>query len=132
MGLPGFGVLGWGWRALASLRLLTVGPAHAVLAIALLFLGLFVYSAAQTAVNGWTLEQQRGDLTRQVEQLRRQQAELKGLREYLSSDEYVEAIARTQFGLVRPGETAVSVDGPTAPLPERKPGQRWWEALFAR
>ena len=50
----------------------------------------------------------------------------------LSSDEYVEAIARTQFGLVRPGETAVSVDGPTAPLPERKPGQRWWEALFAR
>mgnify|MGYP003340364600 CR=1 FL=1 len=53
-------------------------------------------------------------------------------KESLSSDEYLEAVARSQFGLVRPGETVVTVDAPTAPMPERKPGQRWWEALFAR
>ncbi len=109
-----------------------LGPSHAVLAVALLFLGLFLYSAAQTAVHGHATEQERRELARQVDVLLRQRAELKGLREYLSSDEYLEAVARTQFGLVRPGETAVSVDAPTAPLPERKPGQRWWEALFAR
>ena len=46
--------------------------------------------------------------------------------------EYLETVARTQFGLVRPGETAVVVDGPVRPRPERTAGQRWWEALFAR
>ena len=49
-----------------------------------------------------------------------------------ATDEYLETVARTQFGLVRPGETAVVVDGPVRPRPERTAGQRWWEALFAR
>lgn len=115
-----------------DLRPSNFGPSHAVLAVALSFLGLFLYSAAQTAVHGYATQQERRELTAQVDVLRRQRAELTGLREYLSSDEYIEAVARTQFGLVRPGEIAVNVDAPTAPLPERRPGQRWWEALFAR
>ena len=127
--LPGVRLDGW---RLGALRTLTFGPSHAVLAVALLFLGLFLYSAAQTAVHGYAVQQERRVLAAQVDELRRQRAELVGLREYLSSDEYLEVVARTQFGLVRPGETAVVVDGPTAPLPERQPGQRWWEALFAR
>jgi cell division protein FtsB len=108
------------------------GPVHVVLAVAALFLALFLYSAVQTAAQTYRLHEQRRELTYEVDELRRQHAELQGLREYLSSDEYLEAVARTQFGLVRPGETAVLVDGPTKPRPERTADQRWWEALFAR
>ncbi len=108
------------------------GPAHVVLTIAALLLGLFLYSAAQTATQTYRLHAERRVLVHQVDELRRQEAELRGLREYLASDEYLEGVARTQFGLVRPGEVAVVVDGPVRPLPERVAGQRWWEALFAR
>jgi cell division protein FtsB len=103
-----------------------------VLAVALLLVGLFLYAAAQTAAQSYRLHDDRRTLTYEVEALRRQRAELRGLREYLASDEYIEAMARTQFGLVRPGETAVLVDAPGSARPERRPGQRWWEALFAR
>lgn len=117
---------------LPGLRLPVFGPAHVVLTVATLLLGLFLYSAAQTAAQTYRLHEQRRVLVYEVDELRRQRAELQGLREYLGSDEYLEAMARTQFGLVRPGETAVLVDGPTRPPPERTPGQRWWEALFTR
>jgi hypothetical protein len=41
-------------------------------------------------------------------------------------------VARSQFGLVRPGETAVVVDAPPAATPTTTPGERWWESLFSR
>ena len=107
-------------------------PSHVVLAIATLFLCLFLYSYVQTAARTYWLHEQRRVLVYEVDELRRQRAELVGLKEYLGSDEYLETVARTQFGLVRPGEVAVQVDAPIRPLPERQPGQRWWEALFAR
>ncbi len=115
-----------------ALRLPTFGPAHMVLAVAALLLGLFLYAATQTATQTYRLHDERRDLTHQVELLRQQKAELEGLREYLASDEYAESVARSQFGLVRPGETAVVVDAPIAPIPEAVPGQRWWESLFSR
>ena len=136
MGLVPFVRVGWharyGQVQLPRLWFSAFGPAHVVLTIAMLLLGLFLYSAAQTATQTYRLHAERRVLVHQVDELRRQQAELQGLREYLASDEYLEGVARTQFGLVRPGEIAVVVDGPTRPLPERMPGQRWWEALFAR
>lgn len=103
-----------------------------VLAVASLLLALFFYSAMQTAAQTYRLHDERRDLTQQVEVLQRQKAELEGLREYLASDEYIESVARSQFGLVRPGETAVVVDAPLAPTPTPRPGQRWWESLFSR
>ncbi|HRC62872.1 MAG: septum formation initiator family protein [Dehalococcoidia bacterium] len=117
---------------LPALRLPTFGPAHMVLAVAALLLGLFVYAAAQTATQTYRLHDERRTLAQQVEVLRKQKAELEGLREYLASDEYVESVARSQFGLVRPGETAVVVDSPAEPAPTRTPGERWWESLFSR
>lgn len=117
---------------LTQFRLPAFGPSHVVLTIAALLLGLFLYSAAQTATQTYRLHAERRVLVHQVDELRRQEAELRGLREYLASDEYLEGVARTQFGLVRPGEIAVVVDGPVQPAPERVAGQRWWEALFAR
>jgi cell division protein DivIC len=117
---------------LPALRLPAFGPAHMVLAVAALLLGLFLYSAMQTATQTYRLHDERRDLTQQVERLRTQKSELEGLQEYLASDEYIESVARSQFGLVKPGETAVVVDAPPAPTPTTTPGERWWESLFSR
>lgn len=46
------------------------------------------------------------------------EAENEGLRrqlEYINSDAYIEAVARSELGLVRPGETAVVLVKPDAP-----------------
>jgi cell division protein FtsB len=113
-----------------SFRLPTFGPAQMVLAVALLLLGLFLYAMAQTAVQAYRLGQREQAVFAQVEQLRRQRAELEGLLAYLKSDEYIEGFARQQFGYVKPGETLVEVIGPEAQKEPRRAGERWWEAAF--
>lgn len=102
------------------------------MAIAILLLALFAYSAVQTTAQTYRLHESRYTLEAELRVLRLQQAELEGLRAYLASDEYIEAVAREQFGLVRPGEISVTVEAPPSTIPERTPGQRWWQALFGR
>jgi cell division protein FtsB len=97
-----------------------------------LLLALFVYAGFQTAAQQYRVSQERRELEREVAKLELQRAELLGLRAYLGSDEYIEAVARSQFGLVRPGETAVVIEAPESAADERTPGERWWEALFDR
>lgn len=110
----------------------TFGPTHIVVAVAVLLLALFAYSAVQTAVHTVDLREAQRRLEIDVAGLRRQRAELEGLRTYLASDEYIEGVARARFGLVRPGEIEVVVSAPAGPKREREPGERWWEALFGR
>ena len=100
-----------------------------VLTLAILLLGLFAYAFLQTAAQSYRLRESERLLFQEVQELRQQRAELEGLAAYLESDEYVEAFARQQFGLVKPGETLVIVDAPTESA-QRLPGERWWEALF--
>ncbi len=113
-----------------SFRLPTFGLAHMVMAVALLLVGLFLYATVQTAAQSYRLHREQKQLDQQVTTLRRQRAELQGLLTYLNSDEYIEAFARQQFGLVRPGETAVDVRAPSQSAAVVKPGERWWEVLF--
>jgi len=101
-----------------------------VLAVALLLLGLFFYAGVQTAAQAYRLRQHERQVFLQVQELRRQRAELQGLLSYLKSDEYIEAFSRQQFGLVKPGEILVQVEAPAPPPIERRPGEKWWEALF--
>lgn len=101
-----------------------------VMAVALLLLVLFVYAAIQTAAQSYRLRQHEREVFMRVQDLRAQHAELQGLLTYLKSDEYVEAFARQQFGLVKPGEILVQIDAPTAPPVPRRLGEKWWEALF--
>lgn len=101
-----------------------------VLTLAILLLGLFAYAFLQTAAQSYRLRETERTLFDEVQGLRQQRAELEGLAAYLESDEYVEAFARQQFGLVKPGETLVVVDAPTTSGTARRPGERWWEALF--
>ncbi|GMU40272.1 MAG: hypothetical protein AMXMBFR23_11380 [Chloroflexota bacterium] len=119
-----------GDRFPVRLRLPTFGPAHMVLVVALLLIGLFLYAMVQTAAQSYRLRATERDLFLEVQSLREQRAELEGLLAYLNSDEYVEAFARQQFGLVKPGETLVEVDAPPGATQGVQPGQRWWEALF--
>jgi len=112
------------------IRFPTFGPSHMVLTIAVLLLGLFAYAFLQTAAQSFRLRESERALFAEVQTLRQQHAELEGLAAYLESDEYVEAFARQQFGLVKPGETLVLVDAPTTSGATRRPGERWWEALF--
>lgn len=101
-----------------------------VLTLAILLLGLFAYAFFQTAAQSFRLHEMERELFLEVQDLREQRAELEGLAAYLESDEYIEAFARQQFGLVRPGEVLVQVDAPPSDTGERRPGERWWEALF--
>lgn len=103
-----------------------------VFAVAVLLLALFLYAAAQTAADAYRLRQEERAMLVEVQDLRDQRAELDGLRRYLQSDEYIEAFARQQFGLVKPGETLVQVDAPPAPQEQRGAGEKWWETLFGR
>jgi cell division protein FtsB len=106
------------------------GPVQIVLAVALLLLGLFSYSLLQTTRSSARLAEQHHALEAEVGKLAREQAELEGLRAYLATDEYIEAVARSRFGLVRRGEIAVLVQAPRSTEPEYRPGERWWQALF--
>ena len=101
-----------------------------VLAVALLLLSLFLYAGVQTAAQSYRLREHEREVFMRVQELRQQRAELQGLLTYLRSDEYVEAFARQQFGLVKLGEILVQVDAPAAPPVQRRPGEKWWEALF--
>ncbi|MSQ42581.1 MAG: hypothetical protein EXR65_06080 [Dehalococcoidia bacterium] len=111
-------------------RLHTFGPAQMVLAVALLLLGLFCYATVQTASQSYRLRLHERAVYDEVQELQAQRAELQGLLTYLKSDEYIEAFARQQFRLVRPGETLVEVTAPAAPPAARQPGEKWWEVLF--
>ena len=122
-----------------SLRFPAFGPLQMVIAIAALLLVLFAYAGVQTARQQHRLAEQQREVEQEIARLQQQIAELAGLREYLGSDEYIEAVGRSRFGLVRPGETAVIVEDHTtdqqplgAGVPDREPGERWWEALFGR
>src|SRR5690606_4403358 len=119
-----------GRSPVVSFRLPAFGPTHMVLTLALLLLGLFAYAFFQTAAQSYRLREAERELLVQVQDLRQQRAELEGLAAYLESDEYIEAFARQQFGLVKPGETLVEVDAPQGAAGTRKAGERWWEALF--
>ena len=101
-----------------------------VIVVALLLMGLFVYAAFQTAAQNHRLQLQERALRGEIADLQQQHAELQGLAAYIESDEYLEAFARTNFGLVMPGETVVEVDAPAVPPAQREPGERWWESLF--
>ena len=98
------------------------GPQHVAMAVVALLLVLFAYAAAQSATQSYHLREQERAL----------RAEVEGLRDWVSSDEYIEGVARSRFSLVRPGETLVQVDAPAAPTPPQRPGERWWEAVFGR
>ncbi len=92
----------------------------------------FLASGATNLVRSQQLTQEESNLQSQIGDLESRYERLIALEAYLESDEYIEAIAREQLGLVKPGETAF-IAIPTQPSPAPEPGSAtdlWWEVLI--
>lgn len=110
-------------------------PARIAIVLATLVVGYFLFAAIGDTLLSQRLSQDEQGLRQEIADLQRQQSRLEAIREYLRTDEYIEGIARRVLGLVRPGETLVTVTSNATPTPtegtseETQPG-RWWEQLF--
>lgn len=106
-----------------------------VLGVTALVVAYFVVGGAFNAVRSHQLRQQEAQIRAEIGSLQERFEELSALREYLDSDEYVEAVAREQLGLVRRGETSI-VAIPNQPSPTPQPGaaepELWWDILIRR
>jgi cell division protein FtsB len=104
-----------------------------VLAVSALVAVYFLVTAALTAIRSHQLGEQEAQLRAEIEVLQSRYERLQALRQYLDSDEYIEAVAREQLGLVRPDETAFVVIS-TVPTPEPEEGEveseLWWDVLI--
>jgi cell division protein DivIC len=105
-----------------------------VLAVTALIVGYFLVTGATTALRASRLGEREGRLEGEIAGLQQRYERLEALRQYLGSDEYVEAVAREQLGLVREGETSIVVIS-TAPSPAPDPDQPkedelWWQTLI--
>ncbi len=96
----------------------------------------FLVAGSFAAIRSHQLRQQQGQLETDIQQLQGRFQRLQALSDYLNSDEYIEAVARQQLGLVREGETGFVVIS-TVPSPTPAPGQSsnvepelWWDVLI--
>ena len=104
-----------------------------VLIGAAVVIGYLLFNTATTALKSHRLAHDEQSVRADIAQLEDEQQKLTAIREYLSSDEYIESVARRMLGLVKPGETRVVVSSPDAeptPATEKPAGATWWEGLF--
>lgn len=105
-----------------------------ILAVTALMVVYFLVAGGLNAVRSYHLRQEESRLRSEIQDLQRRYQRLEALRDYLNSDEYIEAVAREELGLVREGEVGIVVIS-TAPTPTPAPGQDadgqlWWESLI--
>lgn len=107
-----------------------------ILVAAAVVVGYLVFTSVVTGLKSHGLAHDETTVRQQIADLQRQRDELVAIREYLSSDEYVESVARRVLGLVKPGETRVIVTSPESDTSEQPadatpaPAGTWWESLF--
>ena len=96
--------------------------------------GYFLVTGATTALQSRQLSEREDRLQAEISDAQQRYQRLEALREYLDSNEYTEAVAREELGLVRPGETSIvvipTVASPTPGPGEADDGDLWWEALI--
>jgi cell division protein FtsB len=105
-----------------------------VLGLAALAFAYLSFTTSRYVIHNYQLHQQESQVRRQIDQLNKDHEQLVAVRDYLKSDEYVQAVARRVLGLVNPGETLVIVSGttppPATPVAQGSPGAEWWKELF--
>jgi cell division protein FtsB len=90
---------------------------------------LFVYSAYSIGdrwYQGYVLSQQEAAIRADVMRLREENLRLQSVLAEARSDAGIEKIAREQLGLIRPGDTAIQIEGPApagAPVAGPEPAQ---------
>lgn len=105
-------------------------PLRLLLLVAALLLAYLAFLAVNNAIHARQLRLEETRLEQELQEKQYQEARLEALREYLRSDEYVEAVARRELGLGYPGETNAVV---VSPEPEQQGGtgwEHWWERYF--
>jgi cell division protein DivIC len=114
-------------------RLTKISSTRIVLAVTAVIVGYFLVTGATTALRSGQLSDREDRLRAEITELEDRYERLQALREYLGSEEYIEAVAREQLGLVRDGETSIVVIS-TVPSPTPgagEPGEElWWERLI--
>ncbi|MEX2245052.1 MAG: septum formation initiator family protein [Dehalococcoidia bacterium] len=109
-----------------------------LLGAAVLVVAYLGYTSGRNIVHNYQLRNDETVLRREIETLDRENEQLAAVRDYLQSDEYVEYVARSVLGLVRPGETLVIVSGTDPPPPPADASatpaagaqRAWWQKLF--
>jgi cell division protein FtsB len=99
-----------------------------VLATAVL-LAYFIFTAASNTLQAIQVSEDESNLRQEVDDLAHRYDQLIALRDYWKSDEYIEAVARRELGLVRPGELGIVVISAVTPTPPAEPPEPVWEAL---
>ncbi|MBI2755766.1 MAG: septum formation initiator family protein [Chloroflexi bacterium] len=99
-----------------------------------------LYATGQKAMDNFRLNQQADGLSDEVVALRAENLKLQADLEYARTDAAIEAIAREQLGLVRPGDRALATVGsgavtpPPPPAPNAPPApppwQQWRDLFF--
>lgn len=99
--------------------------------VCLLLACYFAYSAATDTIRNHRIAEDQQAAERERAVLIEKKAYLEGVKDYVSSDAYVEQQARRQLGYVRDGEVAFAVISP-AVEPTVVPSGDWWQRLFPR
>ena len=113
-------------------RLLRFSGTRLILLAAAGMVVYFLASGATNLVRSLQLTQEESNLEAEIDDLEARYERLVALEAYLESDEYIEAIAREQLGLVKPGETAfIAISTQPSPVPEEGSAtDLWWEILI--
>lgn len=93
----------------------------------------FLVTAALGTVRSYQLHQREERLRAEIQELQLRYERLQALKDYLNSDEYIEAAAREQLGLVREGEIgfiAISSQPAPTPAPGAPHPNLWWDVLI--
>lgn len=99
--------------------------------VCLLLAGYFAYSAATDALRNHQIAEDQLRAEQQRDALLEKKAYLEAVKDYVSSDAYVEQEARRQLGYVRDGEVSFAVISPEVE-PTVVPSGDWWQRLFPR
>lgn len=113
-------------------RLPGISATRIILFAAVCMAVYFLASGAANFVRSQQLSQQESRLQSEIDDLEERYERLNALEEYLNSDEYIEAVAREELGLVKRGETAfiaISSQPSATPAPGVE-SDLWWETLI--
>jgi cell division protein FtsB len=116
-----------------SKRLPRISAANVILFMAAVIAVYFLATGAVNAIRAHQLRQEEGRLEADIADLQARYGRLEALKGYLNTDEYIEAVAREQLGLVERGETGIvvisTVPAPT-PAPDEESPTLWWDVLI--
>ena len=80
-----------------------------MLALTAVIVGYFLVTGTTTALQSRQLSEREDRLQAEISDVQERYERLEALRQYLDSNEYTEAVAREELGLVRAGETSIVV-----------------------